>query len=144
MTPGSEVATRPGSQELMEQLDIRFSDPQELAVKIAHRLALAATPEELFDTGGTFGWKEQAGTPFLVKRVYWLPSRHQEGLGFYALVEAVNVDTGEPAVLTTGASNVCVQLARAEREGWLDRPLKLEVNPEPTGAGFYPHSLKLA
>lgn len=128
-------------QELIDTLQIRFSDTGDLALKIATRLAQSSTPEELFAEDGENGWEKHQNVPFLVKRIYWCRSTFREGAGFYAIVEAVNADTGELQVLTTGATNVLVQLAKAEQMGWLDAPLILRQNPQPTSNGYYPHKL---
>lgn len=138
----TEIAPLTSSQqELIDVLGIEFSDTSDLAQKIGLRLAMAQTPEELFAEDGAAGWEAKEGVPFRVRRIYWLRSSFAEGAGIYAVVEAAHAETGEATVLTTGATNVLVQLARAEQMGWLETPLILRKNPSPTSNGYYPHKL---
>ena len=137
----TELTVPARGTELMHQLNIRLADPQDLAFVIAERLALAQTPDELFSENGSNGWEDRQGEPFMVRRVYWLPSSFEGGTGFFAVVEATQADTGEVTVLTTGSTGVCIQLAKAEQMGWLTEPVKLKRNEQPTSNGYYPHRL---
>lgn len=137
----TEVTTPAQGKELMHQLDIRLSDPADLALAIAQRTAMAQTPDDLFAENGSNGWQDREGEPFMVRRIYWLPSAIEGGTGFFAVVEAAHADTGELAILTTGSVGVCIQLAKAEQMGWLDKPVKLKRAEQPTSNGYYPQRL---
>jgi|SRR6516165_6844513 hypothetical protein len=127
--------------ELMDQLGIRLSDPDGMQWEIAERLALANTAEELFNPNGALGWSQQMDRRVIVRRVRWLPSDMDGGAGFYALVDAVDADSGEALVLTSGSFNVLVQLARAEQLGILNDPVKLVESDRPTADGYRPQRL---
>lgn len=129
---------------IMAQLGITLSDPEELSMLIAERLALAATPEELSDDGGENGWQRALGVPFTFRQVWWLPSSQAAGPGFYACVDAVNVNTGESAILTCGSISVLVQLGRIMQQGWNDKAWILVRAERATSNGFYPLKLRLA
>lgn len=141
MTSKAEVTTPATGKELRAQLDITLSDPADMAIVIAARQANANSAAELFSDNGNAGWENHVGTPFYVRRVYWLESSFEDGIGFYAIVEAVNADTGEQVTLTTGSTGVCIQLAKALQMGWLDEPVKLKVADRPTADGYYPQRL---
>lgn len=127
--------------ELMANLGIRLADPETVALKIASRLALAQSPEELFSENGANGWSNYLDIPVYVKAVDWMPSDVGEGAGFYAVVEARNAETDEPLVLTTGATSALIQLARGMAEGWFDKPVRMKRADRPTSEGYYPQRL---
>lgn len=130
--------------EMMDRLGIRFSDPLEIQWEIAERTALAQTPDELFGDSGPLGLRNHMNEPFLVKRVRWLPSSMPDGPGFYALVNAVTPDDQRSLVFTTGALSVMIQLARAQQEGWFDKPVMAKESDQPTADGYRPYRLAFA
>lgn len=128
-------------RELMDTLDIRFADPEQVALEIAGRLALAQTPEELFSDTGPLGLRNHLGRAFYVTNVQWMPGRYEGGLGFYALISARDAKTDEPLAFTSGSTNVVIQLARAAQMGWFDKPVVAEQTEQPTANGYHPYRL---
>lgn len=142
--PGTELELHPRVMTILERLGVEMSDPAEFTIMIAERLSLAETPEELFDPSGTFGWEDREGVPFQIRQIWWLPSTYKDGLGFFAIVEAADMSTGQLTTLTSGSANVLMQLARAKQKGWLDKPCMLKRADTATAEGYYPHRLVLA
>jgi hypothetical protein len=139
---GTEIEHLPARGiALMETLGIKLSDPSETAWEIAERLALANTADELFNPNGALGWRDHLGRPVFIRRVRYAPGQFEQGPGFFAIVDAVDADTGEFLTLTTGAFNVLVQLARAGQLGLLDKAVKLVESDTPTADGYRPQRL---
>lgn len=143
MTPKDDVIDEPGmeleplperSQGLVGQLGIAFSSPDEVALRIAEKLATSKTAEELFGDMSQMSWGDIKDQPVMVKWVDWLRSNLADGLGFFAVVTVDNLQDGEEQQVTTGATNVCIQLAKAVQEGWLDKPVILREFT--TGSGY--------
>lgn len=126
---------------LMETLGIKFADPEEVQWEVAERLALAQSPEELFGDTGPLGLRNHLGLPFYVTNVRYMPGSYEGGAGFYALINAVDATNDAPLVFTSGAMNVLIQLARAQKMGWLDRPVMAQQSDQPTANGFRPYRL---
>jgi hypothetical protein len=141
-TQSTDLTTIPQQgKDLIHTLDIRFADPSEIQWDIAQRLANATTPEELSGEGGPEGLRNHFGKPFFVRRVRFLPGRFEQGPGFYALIDAVDKETGEALTFTSGAVNVLIFLARAEQMDWLDRPVIAKEAETPTADGYRPYRL---
>lgn len=65
------------------------------------------------------------------------------GLGLYIVVKGVNLDTGEPFVLTTGGIANVASLARIHFTGKLPAIAELVIADTPTAAGFRPQHIKI-
>ena len=114
---GQELAVlTPQQLGLVEQLGIQFADPTAISWRIAERLAVANSLEELLSGEGPEGLRDHLGERFQVRAVEYLPSRFK-GSPVYALISAVN-ENGEPVTYTSGALSVVIQLARGLQMGW--------------------------
>lgn len=139
---GGELVDLPDKTvKTMDALGIRLSDPSDIAWKIAEQLFQAETIDELLDEGGERGWLRHEGEPVSILNVWWLPSDFGESLGFYALVEATVLNTGERVTLSSGSTNVVVQIAGMIKLDQLDTPVRLVKAKKPTSKGFYPTRL---
>lgn len=126
------------TMNLARSLDIEFADPEAATLRIAMRTARALTVEELLAADDDRGWKSHLGEKFTIRHVDWMRSSFRGGFGFFAVVDAVNAD-GEPCILTCGATQVVIQLARLMQKGWnKDYPVKLVQNKNATADGYYP------
>lgn len=134
-----ERAQEAASSGVLAQLGITISTPDEISLRLAQRLVDATTVEDLLAENPTASWGEHEGRSVLIKAVTYAPSTKRSALGFYAIVEAVDVDTGRPLLLTTGGQNTLVQLAKMVRLDLLDTPVKLVSNT--TGEGNTIHRL---
>ena len=124
---------------VLSQLGIILSDPDEAATRIAVGLASAGSAESLLSESEAQGWQDHEGESFLLRRADFLPSTKKGGIGIYVVATVINVDTGEQLVLTSGATNVVIQVAKLLKEGWTDRPVKLKSRL--TGDGNTVHRL---
>lgn len=117
----------------LAQLGITISDPEDAAMRIALSLADASSVDELLQEGGTNGWEMNEGRSVIVRQVEFAPSTKPGGLGFYAIVSAVDAKTGEGLTLTSGAVNVCIQLAKMQQKGWTEVPVALKIGQSASG-----------
>lgn len=118
---------------VLAQLGISIDTPEQISVRLAEALANAPDIDSLLAESGTASWGEHEGRSVLVRHVSYAPSTKKSVLGFYAIVEAVDVDTGEPLLLTTGGQNTVIQLAKMVSMGKLDIPVKLRVDTTADG-----------
>ena len=128
-----ERALKSLSDPVLSQLGIILSDPEEAGTRIAVGLAGAGSVESLLSEGEAQSWEDHEGESFLITRADFLPSTKPGTLGIYAVVTAVDVNTGELTVLTTGATNVVIQVAKMLKEGWTERPVKLKIKTAASG-----------
>lgn len=118
---------------ILRQLDIRIGNPEDAGIRIAMALAEAGTIDDLLAEGSASGWEAQEGRSFLIRSAEYAPSTQPGGLGFFAIVTVVDADTGEQLVLTTGATNPVIQVAKMLSKGWTDVPVKLVVSKAASG-----------
>lgn len=118
---------------ILAQMGIKIDTPDQIAVRLAQALVDAPDIESLLDESGTTGWAEHEGRSVLIRHVSYAPSAKKSALGFYAIVDAVDVDSNKPLVLTSGGQNVVVQLAKMVKMNALDTPVKLKVDTTAEG-----------
>lgn len=134
-----ERAQEAASSGILAQLGVTVSTPDEIALRLATALADATTVDDLLAESATTSWGEHEGRSVLIKHVTYAPSTMKGGLGFYAIVDAVDVDSNKPLLLVSGAQNVVLQVAKMVRLDALDVPVKLVSNT--TGEGNTVHRL---
>lgn len=110
---------------VLAQLGIKIGNPEDAGIRIAMALADASSVDDLLSEGSATGWEAQEGRSFLIRSAEYAPSTQPGGLGFFAIVTVVDADTGEQLVLTTGAMNPVIQVAKIISKGWNDVPVKL-------------------
>lgn len=123
----------------LAQLGITIDTPDQLALRLATAFLDAPDVDALLAENSTAGWGEHEGRSVFVRHVSYAPSTKKGGLGFYAIVDAVDVDSNKPLLLTSGGQNVVLQLAKMVKLGALDVPVKLVSNT--TGDGNTIHRL---
>lgn len=134
-----ERAQESASNGVLAPLGIRIDTPEQISLRLAGALVDASTVDDLLAESATVGWGEHEGRSVLVRHVSYAPSTKRSALGFYAIVDAVDVDTDKPLLLTSGAQNVILQLAKLVKLGGLEVPVKLVSNV--TGDGNTVHRL---
>ena len=135
---GAQIRLAQGDSEALRgQINDRLLDTQSLDELLA--TFASPTPAELV-----------LGRALAVRNVYLLPSDEayaDDGrLGIYAVIDAVEVETGEVMRVSCGGQSVVmalVHLARLVREGKVTKdPVLCIVRSErPTRAGYYPLNL---
>jgi len=111
-----------------------IDDTDEVTYEIAMQILQASSPEKLFSPDQVKHAKQLVGIPFIIRELRWRRSTAKEdGTGRYAIMQCVSRD-GEAFVASCGGTQVCLQLRRAELEGWL--PYCVTVRAMPTSSGF--------
>lgn len=123
----------------LAMLGITIQTPEQVQLRMARQLIDATNVDDLLAENGTAGWGEHEGRSVLLREASYAPSTKKGGLGFYTIVSAVDVDTGQPFILTSGSENVVLQVAKLVQLGKLDVPVKLITNT--TGEGNTVHRL---
>ena len=152
-TPGAEVAEyassapAPISAEAAERVRQLAGaipgDDGNGAERIVTQLLDAQTIDDLnAPWEGTSG-RNLAGKRLAIRRVTQRPSQFSDGAGIFLVADAVDANTGEPAVFTTSALSVVIQLARVHQLGLFPVIAEVEVAERPTERGFYPYHLRI-
>jgi hypothetical protein len=116
---GTDLAILPPrAVALIEELDIKLADPNEIQWRIAEQTALATSVDDLLADRTPLGLREHMGEAFYVRHVEYMPSA-LGGSGLYAVIHAVTPD-GEAVIYTSGATSVVIALAKGMKEGWFD------------------------
>lgn len=134
-----ERAQESASSGVLAQLGITISTPEQLRLRLAQALVDASTVDDLLAESATTGWGDHEGRSVLIRGVTYAPSTKRSALGFYAIVDAVDVDSSKPLLLTSGGENVVLQLAKLMKLGGQEVPVKLVSNT--TGDGNTVHRL---
>lgn len=134
-----ERAQEAASSGPLAAMGITISTPDQIRLRLAQALVEATTVDDVLAESATAGWGEHEGRSVLIRGVTYAPSTKRSALGFYAIVDAIDVDTDKPLLLTSGGENVVLQLAKLVKLGGLDVPVKLVSNV--TGDGNTVHRL---
>lgn len=141
----AELDDGTGAVELfMEALtSLTADDPADIERRIMADTARAQTPEALFEPRVLTSWKANQGVPYLVRGVRWNPSTLEGETEAYAVIDAVNMDTGEPTMLQTSSRQSMFTLFLAAHRGWFPLPLMMVASKQ-SARGFTPLHLELA
>lgn len=101
------------------------SNPVAMSQEIARRIKSATTPEEILRAQTLPAWRDRLGHVFLVQRFHLNASNVEGGSSVYAVVEAVDTESGEQVVMSCGGTNVLMQLVKLLELGALPRELRL-------------------
>jgi len=151
--PGTEVATADSSTpapipaevaERVRQLAAAIpGDDGSGAERIVTQLLDAQTIDDLnAPWEGTSG-RNLAGKRLAIRGVTQRPSQFSDGAGIFLVADAVDAKSGEPAVFTTSALSVVIQLARVHQLGLFPVIADVVVAERPTERGFYPYHLRI-
>jgi len=151
--PGTDVAERDSSTpapipaeiaERVRQLAAAIpGDDGSGAERIVTQLLDAQTIDDLnAPWEGTSG-RNLAGKRLSIRSVTQRSSTFEDGAGIFLVVDAVDAKTGEPAVFTTSALSVVIQLARVHQLGLFPVIAEVVVAERPTERGFYPYHLRI-
>ena len=136
-----ELMTNPTTD--WNALSFTVSSPEETSARIAERELNANSLDDLLGGSDTISGNDYVGKSFMVSDVEWLPSDIAgEGLPFYALIHAVDIE-GEVIRITTGARSVLRKLAIMKHNGWLGDGswVKIVKSEKKTDAGYQPLDL---
>lgn len=109
-----------GTVDLMENYD-----SEEVQRALALGLLGSESLEELFGTQALEPWSEMLGRPVEVKDIHFNPSKTEKGPGFYAVVNLVDLESGEAMTRHIGGWRPMAQLLATWASGGL--PLKCKV-----------------
>jgi hypothetical protein len=144
-TDAAEVA--PISAELAERVRTLMApipgDDGAGAEHIVAALLAATTIDDLNAPWEATSGRALAGKRLQVRGISQRESQFEDGQGVFLVVDAVDVKTGEPAMFTTSALAVVIQLAVAYAHGMFPLLAEVVVADKPTKRGFYPYHLKI-
>lgn len=142
--PGTEVAVI--SRELVAQFAQMASvipdSEGDGSDRILEQMLAAATWEQLDDPWDADKAQAIAGKRLKILALKRRPSDFRAGLGFFLVVESVDVDNGEMITWITGATSVVGQLVIAWCRGWMPCVVRLVIAERATADGYHPHHLE--
>lgn len=112
------------------------------AARIVAQLLAADDLLALNKPWGSDSSAELAGKMLEIRGATYRESDFTDGLGVFLVVDAVDLNTGEPIVFTTGSSSVVAQIVAAHARGWLPAVARLVKSERPTTNGYYPLHLE--
>lgn len=142
LAPGTDLAIQSSSAEvatyLASQAAIDEEDPESTAFEIVNRILQARTPEEVLRRQQVLSAEDVLMTPLILGRVRWHRSDYDGREGAYALLEAANVNTGEPLLITCGGRTVMAQVWQLDRLGALPCRVQFGKASKATRSGYFP------
>lgn len=81
--------------------------------------------------------------PIRVDTIRRMPSDFTEGLGFFLVLDGVELDTGERITATTGSVAIVAQLVRAHSLGELPLTVIARASSRPSANGYTPLHLEM-
>jgi hypothetical protein len=151
--PGTALAERDGSapapisEEVAERIREAVrgipADDGSGAERIVAQLLDAATIDDLNAPWEGTATRNLAGRRLAIRGITQRPSSFDDGAGVFLVADAVDAKTGEPAVFTTSALSVVIQLCRAWQLGLFPVIAEVVVAERPTGRGYYPIHLRI-
>lgn len=131
-----------------EPIDLEVTDPGAAAEAIVRRIISSASADEVSEQAeaGALHAADVLGRPLLLQGVSWSSSGFENGPQVYALVSAIDTDTGELLSITCGSRNVMAALFRLGQLGAfpMTDPWVIVEADNPTAGGFRPMWLKKA
>lgn len=113
-------------------------DPEATSKAIVERILAATTLDEILTPAEARHARELLDTPLTVHAVHFNQSDFQEGIGFYAVVDVTDPETGDEFAVTCGGRNVMGQLYSMARENLLPATVKFTQARRPTRQGYFP------
>lgn len=117
----------------LAQLGIVLDSPDEVRTRLSMALVEATTVEDILAERSTESWGDHEGQSYLIKDAHYAPSTKKGGLGFFVIVDAIDLEQDKPVILTSGSENVVLQVAKLKHLGNLDVPVKLVANATADG-----------
>lgn len=148
--PGAEVAVLLGDLEvaplhtpreilaaITKQGELPEQDAEDSVRQIIARILAADTVEDILRKDVLHA-RDLLDVPLEIQAVKWQMSGYEEGANCYAVMDAVNIATGEQTVITCGAVAVQTQLLRLWVGGFLPVTAMVVKSARPTRNGYYP------
>jgi hypothetical protein len=121
--------------------DVEFLTSEDAAREIIARILEAEDFDAILSSGSTTPAEDVLDVPFVLRDVRFQKSGVEgEGPPVYALIEAVDPETGETLTITCGSRNVMAQALRLKQTGNLPtpKPVRIFRVDRPSASGFYP------
>jgi len=134
----STVAIPASRQHFIQRLMLEVETQKASSVeRIYDKIAAADTLEEIFEAAvaGLTKSEDILDTPLLVRGYSWNRSAIQTSeLPVYAVLDAVNLDTGEEIAVSCSANSALRQLVRMDDKGYF--PVRMVLTAKHTVAGY--------
>lgn len=109
---------------------------------VLRQIAAASTPTALDSPWRSEGLTPYLGVPLQINGARRLESDYADGLGWFLVLDCVT-SAGELVTVTTGATSVVAQVAKAYQMGAIPLRVIPRESKRATAAGFHPQHLEV-
>lgn len=134
---------------LASDTDFEAQDAPDASLNIMTQILLAESPAAALSATAMENAQSlgviQPGdcSPLLeIREAIPLPSSYEEGASTFAVVRAINTETGSPVTFSCGSKAAQMVLIKFIGEGWMPFRAVLSMRRKPTKNGFYPLNLQ--
>lgn len=143
-TAGTELVLSTATIERFQEMVILIPDTEGGGVEnILASIFDATSAAELEKPWSDMDRGIPLGVPFLANGLTKSASDFRDGLGFYLVVDAIDLRTGESVEWVTGSVSVVAQLVKAYQLGILPQAFKLVEAEKASKAGYKPQHLEV-
>lgn len=132
------------ARAIMGEATIDGGDPDLAGKAIVARLLMADTVEDVLTQNNVTGAEMVLNANMEVRGVKWMPSAYEKGPKVYALMDVVDLITGQARLISCGSANVLAQLLRIQVGNGFPVDVKIVQSQRATAAGNYPMWLEKA
>lgn len=118
--------------------DDLVEDPTEAQRSIVQRILKGATFDEIFGETEAVHARDLLDEPLSIRGFKLAKGDFEDGLGYFAVIDAMAMKTGEVIVVTCGATNVLAQLYAAQRAGLFPIDVRFTEPEKATAKGYKP------
>ena len=117
---------------------ITTQDPEAVTHGIVARILEATSLADVLNKQQVVSLRDLSMRPLKVLDVRWGESSYEGGVPFYAIMDCVDLSTGEKIVASCGGQQVLAQLFMMQKNGWLPADVQVETTMKPTSGGYFP------
>lgn len=143
VAPG-ESATDVLVREITEGIGFQVEDAGAVGDAIVAKILSSTDVESIFRLGGLEAGKQWIDRPMTVLGVSFNESHFEDGLGVYAVLDAVDPESGESVAIGTSGRQSMAQLWAAHKIGAFPLDLVIRQAKNPSKNGFRAQWLELA
>lgn len=118
--------------------EVAASDPIEAQRQIVERIMQAGDIDALLGESTAVGARDLLDEPLHLLGFRVAKSDFEDGLQYFAVIDAVTIKNGEKIIVTCGATNVLAQLYTAQARGFFPFDARFAEPEKATAAGYKP------
>lgn len=126
-------------QDMADQVNVTDSDAGQAIIE---RILAADTVDDVWANTEAIHARDFLGRAMRLNGFTWQKSDYDDGPGAYAVLDAMDYQTGNKVVITCGARQVLAQLWKLRQLGVLPCDVSIQQTARPTDSGYFPLFLR--